>query len=195
MGKTYQAITDKLQDWMSRQHVFFVATAPLNAQGLVNCSPKGHDALRIIDDRTLMYLDYSGSGAETIAHLRENGRIVVMLCAFEGPPKIVRFHGKGRVIPITDPAFAALAARYDRDLSGVRCIVQVDVERISDSCGYGVPHYEYQDGRQAMQNYLKHHGDEGIAEYRLENNLESLDGLPALTVDEASALASKIVTK
>ena len=192
MGKTYDSIDDKVLGWMERQHMFFVSTAPLDGSGLVNCSPKGHDTLRVIGPRTLIYLDYTGSGAETIAHLRENGRIVVMMCAFDGPPKIFRFHGQGEVIAINDPEFARLASHFNQKLDGIRSIIRVEVDRISDSCGYGVPEYQYVRDRQSTQNYIEKNGDAAMGEYRLKNNLKSLDGLPALTEDEAASLASQV---
>src|SRR3954447_20646615 len=124
--------------------MFFVASAPLDGDGLVNVSPKGPiGSLAIVDDRTVAYLDVSGSGAETIAHLRENGRICVMLCAFEGPPRIVRLHGRGRVVRWDEPEFGEWLERCSFEDASIpearRSVIVVDVERISDSCGYGVP--------------------------------------------------------
>src|SRR5712691_3162146 len=156
MGKIYDAIDEKLVEWIGRQRMFFVATAPLADDGRINVSPKGPiESLRILGPRRVAYLDLIGSGAETIAHLRDNGRIVVMLCAFEGPPRIVRLHGRGTVVQRGDPAFDDL---YDRlDFSGIeaaeagaRSIVGVTVERIADSCGYGVPLMTY-DGTRTQQ--------------------------------------------
>ena len=142
MGKVYDAIDDRLQRWVEQQQMFFVATAPLAGAGHINLSPKGHDALRIIDDHTVAYLDYGGSGVETIAHLRENGRIVIMMCAFQGPPNIIRFHGTGEVVTPLDAGFETLAGRFELADLGIRAIIKVNVSRISDSCGYGVPLYE-----------------------------------------------------
>ena len=192
MGKTYDRIDEQVQTWIERQRMFFVATAPLDGEGQVNCSPKGHDTLRVVDPTTLIYLDYSGSGAETIAHLRENGRIVVMMCAFDGPPKIFRFHGRGEVIAINHPEFPSLVGLFACDLAGVRAVIRVHVTRIADSCGYGVPEYGYKKERRSMQNYIDQHGDAAIGQYRLKNNLASLDGLPALSEDEAQALATEV---
>ena len=195
MGKTYEEIDAKLQNWIGQQKMFFVATAPMSENGLVNCSPKGNDALRVVGPNTLIYLDYSGSGAETIAHIRENARIVIMMCAFEGPPKIFRFHGRGEAIAPDSPEFPNLVQHFDRDLRGVRSIIRVLVERIADSCGYGVPEYHYRQDRRSMQNYIEQHGDAEMAEYRRNNNLKSLDGLPALTEQEAMTLASEVVDR
>src|SRR5579862_8853714 len=127
MGKLFERIDDGLADWIRSQSLFFVGTAPL-AGGHVNVSPKGPiESLRIVDGHTVEYDDHIGSGAETAAHMRENGRVCIMLCAFSGPPRILRLHGVGAVIPAEDPA-----------REGVRAVIRVQVERISDSCGYGV---------------------------------------------------------
>ncbi len=190
MGKTYEAIDDKIQRWIERQHMFFVATAPLASTGLINCSPKGLDTLRVLDPHTLIYLEYTGSGAETIAHIRENGRLLIMLCAFEGPPRIYRFYGRGEVIPTDDPQFHPLTTHFNQDLTGVRSIVRLYVERIADSCGFGVPEYTYRGQRTALTKYANERGDAGMAEYRMNKNLASTDGLPALTPREAAALAT-----
>ena len=143
MGKVHESITPKIQRWIEKQKMFFVATAPLADDGRVNLSPKGHDTLRVLDDRTLAFVDYGGSGVETIAHLRENGRIVVMMRAFSGPPKIYRFHGQGTVVMPNEKGFDALTARFDLSRLGARCIVRVDVMRVADSCGFGVPFFDY----------------------------------------------------
>ena len=189
MAKTYDAIGPEVREWMAEQHMFFVATAPRSDAGMINLSPKGHDTLRILDDHTLAFLDYGGSGIETIAHLRENGRIVVMMCAFAGPPKIFRFHGSGDVITPKDPEFETLSEAFDRSELGIRAIIRVNVTRISDSCGFGVPLYEYQEQRRTSPNFIRSHGTERIRAYQEENNLESLDGLPGITVGEAHSYA------
>src|SRR5688500_13071281 len=145
MAKTFDEIDETMRRWVARQRMFFVATAPLDGDGHVNVSPKGPiGTLRVLGPRRIAYLDYSGSGAETLAHVRENGRIVVMLCAFEGPPKIVRFHGSGEIVFPHEERFGELLEDCDFDElteveEGRRAIVLVDVTRISDSCGYGVP--------------------------------------------------------
>jgi hypothetical protein len=190
MAKVFEEITPHLRDWVGRQAMFFVATAPLAADGLVNVSPKGPiGSLAVVDGHTVAYLDVSGSGAETIAHLRENGRIVVMLCAFEGPPRIVRFHGTGRVVRWDDPEFGAWLERCGFEDPSIpesrRSVIVVAVERVSDSCGYGVP-------RMAFEGLREHHalssakslrvlGPEAYEERKRTKNARSLDGLPAVT--------------
>src|SRR6266496_3080449 len=144
MAKLFDRIDDHLRDWIGRQSMFFVATAPLAQDGHVNLSPKGPiGALRVLDDHTVAYLDVSGSGAETIAHVRENGRIVVMLCAFDGPPRILRLHGEGDVVFPENPRFAELEQRCAFENLSIpearRAIIVVEVARVADSCGYGVP--------------------------------------------------------
>jgi hypothetical protein len=179
MGKTHTEIDSRLRAFVERQHVFFVATAPAALDGHVNCSPKGLDTLRVLGPTTVAYLDYTGSGAETIAHLRENGRIVLMLCAFEGPPNIVRFHGKGEVIEPGDAEFASLLAHFQPTLI-VRSIIRIEVERISDSCGYAVPLMRYEADRQQLTLWTEKKGEAGIETYQRQKNAESIDGLPAL---------------
>lgn len=178
MGKTYSEIDETLRDFVERQHLFFVATAPTGIDGHVNCSPKGLDTLRILGPTTVMYLDYTGSGAETIAHVRENGRIVIMLCAFEGPPKIVRFHGTGEVLEPDHADFATLIAHF-HPAFGVRSIIRIEVDRISDSCGFGVPHLQFQDDRTQLPSWAEKKG-EAMETYRRQRNAFSIDGIPAL---------------
>jgi len=169
MGSLYGKIDTKLAAWIGRQRLFFVATAP-SGGGHVNVSPKGPiGSLRIIDATTVEYDDHVGSGAETVAHLRENGRICVMLCAFEGPPRIVRLHGRGEVVPAGDPA------------DGVRGLIRVHVERVSDSCGYGVPLMDYVAERPQRELWLDRKGEDGLRDYVREKNGESIDGLPAFS--------------
>jgi hypothetical protein len=185
MGKTYSEIDESLREFVERQHLFFVATAPSSIDGHVNCSPKGLDSLRIVGPRTVIYLDYTGSGAETIAHIRENARIVIMFCAFEGAPKIVRFHGKGEAIEPGDAGFAALLAHF-RPGPGVRSIIRIEVERISDSCGFGVPQLRFEDDRTQLPNWTEKKG-EGLDAYRRQKNATSIDGLPALRFGESES--------
>src|SRR5512141_2671892 len=137
MGITYTALTQELGDWLAQQKIFFVATAPLAQQGHINCSPKGCDTLRILGEHEVAYLDLTGSGIETVAHLQENGRIVLMFCAFSVAPKIIRIHGKGHVVYTDHPDFPRLQSLFP-DHAGARAIIRVTVERISDSCGHGV---------------------------------------------------------
>jgi hypothetical protein len=177
--KLHEAITPKLRDWMLAQHMFFVATAPLAADGHVNVSPRATPGtFAVIDERTVAWLDLTGSGSETIAHLRENGRIVVMFCGFEGAPQIVRLHGRGRVVLPVDAEWA----RFDQfpDLLGARAIIVVDVTRVSDSCGYAVPLYDFVGDRDLLDRWTENRGAEKLVTYRAEKNAESIDGLPAL---------------
>ena len=179
MGKLFQEIDTKLAQWLVQQRLFFVATAPLAASGLVNCSPKGMDSFRILGPREVAYLDLTGSGVETIAHLRENGRIVFMFCAFTGPPKIVRLHGTGSVITAGTVEFEELRTRFP-NLPGARAIVRAKLTRISDSCGFGVPQYDFIGERDTLVRWADSKGTDGVARYRDENNARSLDGLPGL---------------
>ena len=180
MGRTYDALDDALIGFLRAQHVFFVATAPA-AGGHVNVSPKGLDGtFAVIDARTVAYLDLTGSGVETIAHLRENGRITLLFCAFDGPPRTVRLYGQGRVIPVESPDFAQWAGRFPSYV-GTRSVIEVVLDRIADSCGYGVPRYGYEGERSQLLDWAERKGTEGVATYRAERNAESIDGLPGLT--------------
>jgi hypothetical protein len=176
MAQTFPRIDADLERWLAAQHVFFVATAPNGPDGHVNCSPKGGDSLRVLDDRTIGYVDVVGSGAETIAHLKENGRIVIMLCAFEGPPRIVRVHGRGEVIAPGHPEHEALLVAFP-PRPGVRAVIRVRAERISDSCGYGVPLMDFREERAAMSLWAQKKGPEGLRDYQRDKNARSLDGL------------------
>ncbi len=186
MGRTYDSIDFRVAQFMQAQHLFFVATAPLSAGGHVNCSPKSNNGeLVVLDERRVAYLDRTGSGAETIAHLRENGRVVLMFCAFEGPPRIVRVHGHGEaVLRDADAArFTEIAARFDTGtLTGARSVVVVTAERISDSCGYAVPLMGFTGHRVTLDEWAERKGDEGIRAYWAGTNVASLDGLPAIPV-------------
>jgi hypothetical protein len=178
MAKVHAGIDGKLAAWIERQRLFFVASAPLAADGHVNLSPKGDLRwFRILGPREVAYLDFVGSGAETIAHVRENGRIVVMFCAFEGPPKIVRLHGHAEVLPPADE----LAARFDPPEHAVRAVVRIDVDRISDSCGYGVPLMRFDGTRPQYGAWVEKKVREGtLDEYVATMNAVSIDGLPAV---------------
>ena len=179
MGKVYDEITPALAEFLGAQHVFFVATAPLAADGHVNLSPKGLDGFAVLDPRTVAYLDLTGSGIETIAHLRDNGRITICFCAFEGPPKIVRLYGTGDVVEPGDVEFAGLRARF-RTAGAVRAVIRVRLDRIADSCGFGVPRYRYDGERTELVEWAERRGEEGALAYRRRNNGESIDGLPGL---------------
>jgi hypothetical protein len=173
MARTYDAIDGKLAAWIAQQKLFFVATAPERG-GHVNLSPKAPiDTLRLLDAHTIEYDDHVGSGAETVAHVRENGRVCVMLCAFDGPPRVVRLHGRGEVLPVSDPG--------ER---GIRAVIRVKVDRISDACGYGVPLMEFVGIRPQRDLWLARRGPESVREYVRERNAASIDGLPAFDADE-----------
>jgi hypothetical protein len=178
MGTVLAVLDEKLTEWIGRQHVFFVATAP-TAGGHVNLSPKGHDCLRVLDPSTVAYLDLTGSGAETIAHTRENGRLTVMLCAFEGPPLILRLFGVGEAHPLGSPRFEELRPLFP-SIPGARSVVTVAIERVQTSCGYSIPFMDYRDERPTLQQWAARKGDDGLREYWAEKNVESIDGLPAL---------------
>ena len=184
MGRTHEVIDQGLADWLVAQPVFFVSTAPLAADGLVNCSPKGNrDELVVVNERTVAYLDQTGSGVETIAHLHENGRIVLMFCAFAGAPRIVRLHGRGRVVLTDDPDFTDLAARFPGGTGvGVRSIIVAEVSRIADSCGYGVPLMPFKGHRPTMDEWSNRKGREGIRNYWAAKNTKSIDQLDGLNV-------------
>jgi predicted pyridoxine 5'-phosphate oxidase superfamily flavin-nucleotide-binding protein len=179
MSKVIDTIDERFREFIEAQHVFFVATAPSGSGGHVNLSPKGVDTLRVIDERTVAYLDFVGSGVETIAHLRDNGRIVLMFTAFEGPPKIVRLHGRGETVEPRDSQFASLRERFPPS-EGTRSIIVVRVERASDSCGYGVPLYDYRGERTQLDAWAQKKGTDGLIEYQKDKNAESIDGLPGL---------------
>jgi hypothetical protein len=159
--------------------LFFVATAPLAADGMLNCSPKGMDTFRILGPREVGYLDLTKSGIETVAHVRENGRIVFMFCAFGGAPRIVRLHGSAAIAESGSPEFEALVARFPR-LPGARAIVTAKLTRIGDSCGYGVPRYEHVDERDTLLRWAETKQSRGLTRYRAEKNALSLDGLPGI---------------
>ncbi len=189
VAKVFDGIDGHLREWIAEQALFFVGSAPLEGDGHVNVSPKGPiGTLRVLDDHTVAYLDMVGSGAETVAHIRENGRIVVMLCAFEGPPRILRLHGRGEVIPAGDARFDELYERAGFEApheveAARRAIVLVDVTRVADSCGYGVPLMSYEGERPHMEAWaekkIRVGGEEEIAAYVAEKNAASIDGLPA----------------
>jgi hypothetical protein len=178
MGKVHDGISAALQAWIERQPVFFVATAPLAGDGHVNVSPKGLDGtFAVLGPRRVAYLDLTGSGIETVAHVRENARITLMFCAFDGPARIVRLYGRGEVVTCDEPAFAQLAAPFPT-VPGARAVVTVELDRIADSCGYGVPRMALVEQRERLLTSLAAKGDDGLAEYRAERNAASIDGLP-----------------
>ncbi|MFC0598683.1 pyridoxamine 5'-phosphate oxidase family protein [Streptomyces palmae] len=186
MGKTYARIDGRLRAFIEEQKVFFTATAPLSADGTVNLSPKGlSGSFAVLDEHTVAYLDFAGSNAETIAHLRENGRITLMWCAFTGPPNIVRVHGRGEPVFRDDPRFAGLLAHFpDVDVAahGLRAVVVVRAELIRDTCGYAVPFMDYRADRTLHAGRFARETDETLNTYfeKKEHVASSIDGLPGL---------------
>lgn len=177
MGRVHDEITPELARFVEAQPVFFVGTAPLAASGHVNVSPKGLVPARVLDPHTVAYLDLTGSGIETIAHLRENGRITLMFCAFSGRPEIVRLHGHGDVVRRDDPGAGPLFARFPEH-PGARAVIRVAVDRVSSSCGFGVPLMELVEDRDQLVAWAEKKGEMKLEEYRTERNAASIDGLP-----------------
>jgi len=180
MGKTHETITPELTEWIGKQRMFFVGTAPLSADDHVNISPKGGDSFRILGPLEVMYQDYTGSGAETAAHIQENGRIVIMFCAFEGPPKIVRLHGEGTLITPEHPRFSELNALFP-DNPGTRAIIHIAVNRVSNSCGYSIPYFDFKGERDTLDRWAAAKSPEQLEVYRAKKNQRSIDGLPSFT--------------
>jgi Pyridoxamine 5'-phosphate oxidase len=189
VGKTYDGIDEWLEGWIAAQPMFFVGTAPLDAEGHVNVSPKGPvETLRVLGPNHVAYLDMVGSGAETIAHVRENSRIVIMLCAFQGPPRVLRLHGRAEIVLASDSRFEDLCERCEFPTSATvearRAIVLVEVVRIADSCGYGVPLMAYEGERPHMEAWaakkVRVGGAEALTDYQREHNAASIDGLAAV---------------
>lgn len=179
MGRVLDGIGPELAAFLEAQPVFFVATAPDDPDGLVNCSPKGLDTFRVVDEHTVAYLDLTGSGVETVAHLRDNGRITLMFCAFTGRPDIVRLHGRGRVVPADAPDAAPLLARFP-ELPGARAVIVVDVARVSSSCGFAVPRMILDAPRDELVRWAEKKGPDGVQRYWAEKNATSIDGLPGI---------------
>lgn len=178
MGRVHAGIDAGVRRFLEAQPVFFVATAP--RRGRVNLSPKGlYGTFRVLDDATVAYLDLTGSGVETIAHLRDDGRITFLFCAFEGPPRIVRLHGRGRAVLPDDPDWGALRTGFP-DLPGARAVIVAEIDRVADSCGYGVPLMRFEGHRDRLVAWAEARGPEGLAAYRRESNAASIDDLPGL---------------
>ena len=179
MGRAFESITDQMRAFCDRQHVFFVATAP-NEGGHVNLSPKGYDSFRILDDNRVAYLDLTGSGAETIAHVTENGRITFMFCAFDGKPNIIRFYGTGRAVFAGDAEWDEMRSLFPDDPGAVRSVIVADVHRTSNSCGYAVPFMDFVSTRDQLVEWGETKSDEDIEAYWEQKNATSIDGLPAV---------------
>ena len=188
MGRTLPDIDDDLKQFIEAQHLFFVASAPLAREGSVNLSPKGRNSFRILGPRTVAYLDLTGSGIETIAHVKENRRITVMFCAFEGPPRILRLYGHGRVVELGDSGFGQLESLFPK-FPSTRAVVVIELTRISTSCGFGVPLMHYEGERNHLERWVENKGEEGLRTYREMKNAISLDGLPGFGSLGSSAAA------
>jgi hypothetical protein len=180
MGKNRSSIDDAARTFIAAQHIFFVATSPLAASGHINLSPKGLDTFRILSPTSVAYLDFNGSGVETIAHLKENGRIVLMFCAFAGPPNILRLYGQGRVVEALDHEFPDLLANFPAH-EHPRSVIVVELTRVTDACGYAVPLFQYKGERQQLVKWARKAGPEGLRSYRERKNKQSIDGLPGLS--------------
>jgi len=183
MGRAFDVITSRMQEFIAQQHMFFVASSPLDGDGRVNVSPKGYDSFRLLDERQVAYLDLTGSGAETIAHLRENARITFMFCAFDGKPNIVRLYGKGRIVLPGDDRWTDLIDLFsesDAIKGAVRSIVLAQIDRTSTSCGYSVPIMDFQQERTRLLDWADNKSDDDLKAYWADKNAKSIDDLPAL---------------
>ncbi|HEY3989398.1 MAG TPA: pyridoxamine 5'-phosphate oxidase family protein [Acidobacteriaceae bacterium] len=193
MGKQFPTMTPAHRDFIARQRIFFTASA--TATSRVNISPRPTDALRVLDERTVLYLDLTGSGSETAAHLRVDGRITLMFCAFEEPPSILRLYGRGMSIPRTSGEYASLVASVfnNEEPLGARQIVRIDIDLVQTSCGYGVPLFDYMGERATLQRWAEQKGETGLQEYWRLKNARSIDGLPTgLAEDEASPIHASL---
>jgi hypothetical protein len=177
VGKLFDALLPEHEDFIRKQHIFFVGSAPLNEKGHINLSPKGHNVLRILSATEVVYLDLTGSGNETSAHVAENGRITLMFCAFEGPPLILRGYGLGRVFLPGSAEWESLIPEFEM-LPGARQIVHITLHKVQTSCGYAVPNYTYTDERETLNRWAVQKGEDGLRQYHQEKNRVSLDGLP-----------------
>ncbi|MFE4107816.1 pyridoxamine 5'-phosphate oxidase family protein [Almyronema epifaneia] len=177
MAKLFSTITPELQQFIESQHLFFVGTAPLSAEGHVNLSPKGLETFRVLTPLQVGYLDLTGSGNETSAHLQQNGRITFLFSAFTGSPRILRLYGKGRVILPTEPDWKALASHFP-DLPGCRQLIVADIHRVQTSCGFGVPLYRYEGQRPTLVDWASNKSDSALRDYQITKGSQSIDGLP-----------------
>ncbi len=175
--KLHDKLDSELQQWIAQQPLFFVATAPLAANGHVNVSPRGYDSLRILDEHSIAWLDLTGSGNETAAHVQENGRMTVMFCAFQDPPRILRLYGQGEILFPDHQDWALLAPLFP-NLPGARQIIRLHIDRIQTSCGYGVPLMTLDGERDRLLQWAERKGEAGLAEYRQRNNTSSIDNAP-----------------
>ena len=179
MAKIYEELDDRLGQFIMNQKMFFVGSAPLAGDGLVNISPKGMDGLRILDSKTVAYLDLTGSGIESVAHVKENGRFVIMFCSFDTSPMILRLHGRAEVIERANAEWQQIRPLFPESRMA-RAIIKVSVSRISDSCGWGVPKYKFIGERVQYQKYAEQIDDTELRQAQLETNMKSINGLPGL---------------
>ncbi|WP_309122057.1 pyridoxamine 5'-phosphate oxidase family protein [Paenibacillus sp.] len=177
MGKQFAALLPEHRRFIEKQKVFFVGSAAMSAEGHVNVSPKGYDAFRVLSDNRVAYLDLTGSGNETSAHVMENGRVTILFCAFEGPPNILRLYGAGAVALPGSSEWESLVPLFP-PMPGARQIIVVDVHLVQSSCGYAVPFLSYEGERDTLQRWADQKGEEGLVEYRRTKNGKSIDGLP-----------------
>jgi hypothetical protein len=184
MGKFFDTILDQHKTFISKQKMFFVATAPLSHCGHVNLSPKGMDVFRVFENNKVAYMDIVGSGNETSAHLLENGRVTFMFCAYDGPPNILRLYGRGYTILPGDAEWQSFAPRFEMVLA-TRQIIVADIDKLQTSCGFSVPFYTYAGERDHAQKWAENKGQEGLEKYKAEKNLVSLDGLPTALLKTA----------
>ena len=175
MAKFFDKIDDKIRKFIGEQKMFFTASAP--ASGRINLSPKGIDSFRVLDENTVCYLDLTGSGNETAAHIAENGRVTIMFCSFSGAPLILRLYGKGEVVHQSSEKWNDLAVNFEK-FAGTRQIIVLHVESLQTSCGFGIPLYEYQEDRSTLIDWAENKGEKGINSYWREKNQTSIDGLP-----------------
>lgn len=177
MGDVLESLTEDHIAWAMNQKIFFVSTAPLSESGHINCSPKASGCYQFPDNETFIYSDFTGSANETIAHVNENGRILIMFCSFEGPPRIMRLHGQGQVILPGHQDFNTFKTQFPENL-GLRSFIKVAINRASVSCGYSVPLFEFAGHRDALDKWAHVQGEEKLKEYRANKNSTSIDGLP-----------------
>ena len=178
MSNFYPTLTAKLREFIARQRLFFTATAPLDRAGRINLSPKGMDTFRVLDDGHVAYLDLTGSGNETAAHIHENGRLTIMFCSFDAKPLILRLYGQGDLVLPPDAEWAALVRHFEPGLPGVRQIIRLTISSVQTSCGFGVPLYEYAGERPTLRQWGEKKGEAGVKDYQRERNRTSIDGLP-----------------
>ena len=177
MGKFHNTIQEQHTEFILHQKMFFVATAPLRADGHVNLSPKGLDSFKVLSPTRVAYMDIVGSGNETSAHILENKRITFMFCAFDGPPNILRLYGRGFTVLPHAPEWEELSTHFELYLS-TRQIIVADIDLVQTSCGFSVPLYEYSGERDHAHKWAETKGIEGLKKYQLDKNRVSLDGLP-----------------